>query len=668
MTDKLRIALIGCGKMGIHHARAIELQNNADLVAVADPNASDETINSLPGKPQRFSTAEELLDQINPDIVHIVTPPETHTELAKLALNHGAHVYVEKPFSLTTEDTKLILALADEKNLKVCAAHQVLFQTTGQKYQHYVKYIKKIIHVESYFSFKTVRSSISPVDQLIDILPHPVYLMLSAFNCETDYRNDSPLEMQSVEVDAKGEVRAIFRKGDAHAILIVTLQGRPIESYLRICGTNGSINADFVLSGVSKHLGPGASAIAAVLQPFSLARQVTFGTIANIFRMVFKKHKSYAGLAELIESFYGSIINGSPLPVSHQDIMDTVHICEKISTKLKESESIYEQEGSEQLKQTEASLEQIDPSKGAVLVTGGTGFLGRILVHELRSKGWSVRVIARRMPSYWSRVPGVEYVVGDISGELPVEFFKDITSIVHLAAETAGGKLEHERNTIGATRNMIEACNNYKIQNFINISSIAVLKPSTKLGGPLSEDSPVDHDNLGRGPYVWGKAKAEQIVSEAGEKYGINVRTIRLGPLVDFQDYTPPGRLGREVGPLFVAMGSKGNHLSLCDVHTAASVIRFYIEDIMQAPEFLNLVEPNAPTRKELLAKHLANRKELKTLWLPDPVLKALSSTIKLLLKLLHPGKKPLDVYAAFAAERYNASLAGEVIKKAQNT
>ncbi len=213
---------------------------------------------------------------------------------------------------------------------------------------------------------------------------------------------------------------------------------------------------------------------------------------------------------------------------------------------------------------------------------------------------------------------------------------------------------------------MINGAHAAKIKQFINISSVAVMKPSSQVGGPLNESSPVDHDNIGRGPYVWGKSRAESLVERLGKEYEIDVKTIRLGPLVDYQNYTPPGRLGREVGTLFVAMGSKKSKLSLCDVRTASNVIRSYLQDFGNAPKLLNLIEPEAPTRKELFDRHLENRKELSVFWMPNFLLKFLSILLKLVLKIMKPGKKPLDLYAAFAAEKYDASLAGRIINQSK--
>ena len=671
MQNKVKVAIIGCGRMGLHHVKAVDVMGFANLVGVADPYIEESRVrDSLPSTVRFFSNPSEMLESLRPDIVHIVTPPDTHVAMARLALEHGAHIYVEKPFALSGDDAQEILDLAREKNLKVCAGHQVLFQHSGQHYRKYLPIVRNVVHIESYFSFKTVRrvsgSLMAPVEQVVDILPHPVYLMLDVFEASGKNSASAPCEVLALDVDATGEVRALLKQGDIPAMLTVTLRGRPIESYLRIVGTNGSLWVDFVISGITRFLGPGFSAISAVLNPFIRAKQISFGTLANVYRMLTRKHKSYAGLAELIDAFHRSVANGEQSPVSPFAIAETVRLCELIGTKLAVEEERAEREAAERLSAIEATLRPADSSKGTVLVTGGTGFLGRVVVQELRSRGWPVRVIARRMPASADRVPGIEYVFGDVGEPLSDAVFEDVTAIAHLAAETAGGKEAHERNTVGATRLLLEAAARHGIKKFLHTSSIAVLKPSRESGGPLRESSPVDTANLSRGPYVWGKAEAERMVTEFCASNAIGERQIRLGPLVDFDNFTPPGRLGREVGPLFVAMGLPGDPLSVCDVHTAAQVIRYYVEEFEQAPVMLNLVEAPQPTRGDLIKRLRVARPELSVLWLPFPVVWTISATLKLLLRLLKPGKEPLDVYSAFASERYDSSLAETVIRKAR--
>ena len=114
--------------------------------------------------------------------------------------------------------------------------------------------------------------------------------------------------------------------------------------------------------------------------------------------MLTRKHKSYAGLAELIEAFHRSVVEGKPSPVSPYAVVETVRLCELIGQRLEIAAEAAERKDAEQLVTAEAKLPPPDRQRGAVLVTGGTGFLGRILVDELRSLGWPVRVVARRLP------------------------------------------------------------------------------------------------------------------------------------------------------------------------------------------------------------------------------------------------------------------------------
>lgn len=669
---RLKVAIFGCGKMGLHHAKAIELTDFVDLVGIADPHVEESTVRGkLPPTTRLFSDPVDLLAELRPDIVHVVTPPDTHVSMAMLALDHGAHIYVEKPFALSTDDAKKILDYAKEKNCSVCAGHQVLFQHSGQHYRRYFAYIKKVIHIESYFSFKTVRrvqgGLMRPVEQVVDILPHPVYLMLDALEASSENEASSAYEVLINDVHATGEVRTLLKRGETSAFLTVTLRGRPIESYLRIVGANGSLWVDFVISGITRLVGPGVSAISAVLNPFIRAKQLVGGTVANVYRMLTRKHKSYSGLAELISAFHHSVAEGRPSPVSDFSILETVRLCELIGEELEKKAAQAEREAAERLTTIEQALPPPDAEKGVVLVTGGTGFLGRILIRQLRGRGWPVRVIARRIPSASDRIPGVEYIEGDVSEPLPGAAFLGVTAIAHLAAETVGGKEAHERNTVGATQLLLEAAEQNGIKKFLHTSSIAILKPSRETGGELNENSPVDSGNLARGPYVWGKAEAEHLVKEFSAARGISQRQIRLGPLVDFNNFTPPGRLGREVGPLFVAMGTPGNRLSVCDVHTAAGVISYYIEKFDQVPEVLNLVEAPQPTRGELVKRLRSARPELKVMWLPFPIVWLISAMLKVLLRLLRPGKAPLDLYSAFASERYDSSLAEQIIRETKS-
>lgn len=663
-TAAVDVAIFGAGKMGTHHAKTIQRVKKGRLVAVADPAVDiAEMQKTLPPEVALFDDPLELLKKIRPHVVHITTPPISHVPLAKMAIEHGAHVYVEKPVALKLDDAEMLLQLAQKSKLKVCAGHQLLFEYSALKADEWLPIIGDIVHIESYFSFRPVRRNITPIDQLLDILPHPVYLLERFLN---DGTIEQPLKIHSVHADPRGECRAILTRGSATGSLVVSLRARPVESYLRITGTNGSITADFVLGSVRFLPGPGASAPAVIINPFKMAEQTVRGTVKGLFRRLFVDRGGYPGLQQLIEAFYNSILTSKPCPISTESIRDTVHVIDVVDAQLRQAHRVREQLAEKAYLTAEQSLGARDMTRGGVMVTGGTGFLGRKVLTMLIGCGRSVRCLARRVPSFAERVPGVEYRVCDLGQAIEPDAFDDIETIVHCAAETAGNLKDHERNSVTATRNLYEGAHQNGIQRFIHISSVAVLKAGSNEVHGLSEASPLDYGNLARGPYVWGKAEAERLLNTAnGRTTGLSAKIIRLAPLVDLESFQAPGRLGREIGQRFVAVGNRHDRIGLCDVLTAAKVIRYYVEDFTSAPSVVNLVQPDAPTRGELVQRLLAVRPDLKASWLPMPILKTLSPLLVALQRIVFPRRTPLDIYSAFASQRYDTSLAAAVIAKA---
>ena len=655
----------------MHHANAIALQENVKLVAIADPEADPAKLRETLGSDVLlFPDGEELLQKSAPDIVHVCTPPETHFALASLALSGGAHVYVEKPFALTSNDAVKMINLAKETRRRICAGHQLLYESPALRAHEFLKNIGKVFYVESYFSFRPVRramdgrSTISPLDQLVDILPHPVYLLLHFMKGSFAIGEDVPVETQALEVSANGWVRGLFQCGGVAGNLVVTLQGRPVESYVRVVGSNGSLLADFVRGTVVTLPGPGTSGISKVINPYSHAWQTATKTTRALSARALKKQKSYPGLAEIIHAFYKSVREGNAPPISYPSIIETVGICEMAHRKLKAAEADENVRADASLKERGARLQPVDGTKGGVLISGGTGFLGKVVASRIREMNVLTRVVSRRVPHAAFRIPGVEYTAGDLSRDISLDLFTGITLVIHCAAETAGGKEAHVRNSIGATQNFLEATAKAGVNKFLHISSIAVLQSSRETGRPVDETTPLVPDIESKGPYVWGKAESEILAKKIGKKLGVEIRIIRPGPLVDYEAFEPPGRLGREVGRTFVYIGSKKSRLSLCDVRTAAKVIRAYAEGFDSMPPELNLVEPNAPTRGELVSQLLKGRPDLRAVGFPSIILRALSPPLKLLQRLLLPGRKPVDIYSAFASETYDTTLAAKIIHR----
>ncbi|HEU4684023.1 MAG TPA: Gfo/Idh/MocA family oxidoreductase [Nitrospira sp.] len=642
----MRVALFGAGRHAQHHARAIGRCRGAHLVAVADPSevAQAAMRDIVPGI-RCYRSPEELLAAETPQVIHIITPPSSHAPLALLALSAGCHVYVEKPFTERVEDAQHMLDEARARNLLVCAGHQLLYEPPTRLLEEYLPSVGRIAHVESYFSFRTVRHApggrrvLRPDHQLLDILPHPVYLLLRVLEQATEGRTD----LTSLDVNHTGTVHALVRRGDVTGTLVATLEGRPVESYLRVVGRNGSLVADYVRSTVLRAIGPGSSGIDKLVAPYRQAWQLGTGTTAALARRVLKGQRSYPGLAELFTAFYDAIRAKRPSPLSPESLLDTVQICERVADVLKAAEA----------RALERAAPRAIDSRG-VLVTGGTGLLGKQIVRALLFRGRPVRVVARREPSPWERIPGVEYIVADIAAGAAADLFKGIDTVIHAAAETAGGWEEHQRNSIDATINMVRGSAAAGIRHFIHVSSLAVLAQAR--GGPIGDHHPLEPNSKGSGPYVWGKLESERRAVELGQELGISVKVIRPGALVDYQDFDPPGRLGKRVGNVFVAVGSPGDRLGVVDVAFAGRCLAWTADAWDEVPSPLNLLDPSLPAKRDLLHRLRQTNPDLTVIWLPSFLLVPLSWAALLLQKILRPGKPSINVAKVFSVLPYDTS------------
>ena len=126
--------LSGYGYWGPNVVRNFHNANDAQVAVVCDQRTD-----SLKKAKQAFPGIEVTtdLDQIlkssDIDAVAVVTPVWTHFDLAKAALENGKHVFVEKPFTSTSDQAQQLVELAGKKNLRIMVDHTFLFTGGGQE-------------------------------------------------------------------------------------------------------------------------------------------------------------------------------------------------------------------------------------------------------------------------------------------------------------------------------------------------------------------------------------------------------------------------------------------------------------------------------------------------------------------------------------------------------
>jgi predicted dehydrogenase len=111
----LQVAVVGCGKMGLQHARAMALYGGADLVACADPDEkARERFRELFGSAVTgYVDLSSMVEHEQPDVVVIATTTRWHASLAIEALELGCHVVCEKPMAWSLTEADRMVAAAE---------------------------------------------------------------------------------------------------------------------------------------------------------------------------------------------------------------------------------------------------------------------------------------------------------------------------------------------------------------------------------------------------------------------------------------------------------------------------------------------------------------------------------------------------------------------------
>src|SRR5580698_4012642 len=174
----VKFGVIGYGYWGPNVVRNLDLMDKAEVLAVCDksPASRKRVQKAYPGV-RVTSDSAELMSAKDLDAIAVITPVWTHYELTKAALEHGKHVFVEKPFTASAAQAEELINLAAKKNLQIMVDHTFLF--TGA-----VKKIRQLIQdgtLGSLYYYDSTRVNLGlfqhDVNVIWDLAPHDLSII-----------------------------------------------------------------------------------------------------------------------------------------------------------------------------------------------------------------------------------------------------------------------------------------------------------------------------------------------------------------------------------------------------------------------------------------------------------------------------------------------------------
>lgn len=177
-ADIVRVGVIGYGYWGPNVVRNVSNLDNCQLAAICDrsPAALGRASRPYPGVPLT-TDAGDILRSPDIDAVAVVTPVWTHFDLAKSALENGKHVFVEKPFTSTSQQAEQLIELAEKNRLQIMVDHTFLFSGAVRKIRELVD--KGTLGPLYYFDSTRVNLGLFQHDVSVvwDLAPHDLSIM-----------------------------------------------------------------------------------------------------------------------------------------------------------------------------------------------------------------------------------------------------------------------------------------------------------------------------------------------------------------------------------------------------------------------------------------------------------------------------------------------------------
>ena len=174
----IRFGVIGYGYWGPNVVRNLYSLDGCEVAGVCDRSAAALTrVRRAYPDVAVTDSAMELITSPKTDAIAVVTPVNSHFDLAKAALQNGKHVFVEKPFTATTAQAEELIELAARRNLKIMVDHTFLFTGAVRKIRQLID--ERVLGDLYYYDSTRVNLGLFQHDVSViwDLAPHDLSIM-----------------------------------------------------------------------------------------------------------------------------------------------------------------------------------------------------------------------------------------------------------------------------------------------------------------------------------------------------------------------------------------------------------------------------------------------------------------------------------------------------------
>lgn len=632
---RYRAGMIGAGNICEFHVAAVRALPDVELIGVVDLDPARAAAFAEKHQVTVFPSLAAIV-AAGANVIHVLTPPNTHGKIARAALEAGCDVLVEKPVTEDPAEGRELAALARAKGKTITVNHSLLYDPQVARALAAVKSgsLGQIVSVDILRGSEYPPFEGGPLPPhyrdagypFRDIGVHCLYLIQELLGKIEDVE----ASWRSLGGDpnlAYDEWRAVVRCARGLAQFQLSWNVKPMQSQIIIHGTKGVLRVDlFAMFHGKRASTPLPKAAERLLNAFTDSLQPLIDVPIGVYKFVRKEVKSYQGLRNLVADFYRRLAAGEPPPVTVDDAVNVVEWVEKVA---RAADAEYA-----------AALAKFPlGDKVPFLVTGASGSLGGAVLRRLVADGKQVRAMVRRIPT--KPIAGVEYAIGNLGDPVAVDrAVKGAERVIHVGAAMKGGWPEHLGGTVVGTQNVIDACKKYAVQQLVHISSMSVIDWAGSVGkGVIDETAALEPRAEERGAYTRAKLEAEQLMSAAAAA-GLPCVILRPGQIFGGGIPLVNGAVARRAGGRWLILGDGQLELPLIYIDDVVDAIMASIDKRLVKGEIIQLIDGAQLKQQDVLELTGGGR----TIRVPRPVVFGLGKLSELPLGAL--GKpSPIALY-----------------------
>lgn len=308
----IRAVIVGAGLMGRWHGYYAR-RAGGEIAAIVDPDAlRREHLRRSHPSARAYDDLDACLRDVAVDVAHICTPPASHVQLARTAIEAGLHALVEKPLAPTASETASLVDLAERKGVLLSPVHQFPFQRSFRRAVAGLARLGDLVEI-AFVTYSAGGAGLEPKrrrELLFEILPHPLSLfsrLLALDVAQVQWRLPTST---ADELELHGEHEGTLLRAR------IGLRARPTRNQLTIVGDRATAHLDLFHDFAVVVSGERVSRTTKLALPFVHGGKLLTVATANAARRAATREPAYPGLYALVAAFYSAARGEAAAPAS----------------------------------------------------------------------------------------------------------------------------------------------------------------------------------------------------------------------------------------------------------------------------------------------------------------------------------------------------------------